>query len=92
MYVPIGCCRLNLSPPKCLALKCRHNSCSASVVRFLRLLASGIRLFAMCWFTLSLTLSHHEGEGIYSQHKFLKVLIDFLYFYTRKVVLQDFFC
>ena len=92
MYVRIGCCRLNLSPPKCLALKYRHNSCPASVVRFLRLLASGIRLFAMYWFTLSLTLSHHEGEGIYSQHKFLKVLIDFLYLYSPIIVFQDVLC
>ena len=92
MYVAMGCCRLNLSPPKCLALKCRHNSCSASVVRFLRLLVSGIRLFAMYWFTLPLTLSHREGEGIYSQHKFLKVLIDFLYLYSPIIVFQDVLC
>jgi hypothetical protein len=62
MYTPIGCYRLNLSPSKCLALKCRHNSCSVSVVRFLRPLAKGISLFAMYWFTLSLTLSH-QGRG-----------------------------
>jgi hypothetical protein len=45
-----------------LPLKYRHNSCSVSVVRFLRPLAKGISLFAMNWFTLSLTLSR-QGRG-----------------------------
>jgi len=64
MYVPIGCCRLNLNPPKRLALKCRHNICSVSVVRFLRFLAKGISLSVIIS-SPSPYSSPIKGEGIY---------------------------
>ena len=63
MYGPMSCCRLNLSPAKCLVLKCRHNNCSVSVVLLLRLLAMGISLLTMYWSTLSLTLSPAFAEA-----------------------------